>query len=123
MKVDYKNHDFITVIRRTHRMAILSKEEKLICKCGQVIDEFGDRFFKYTHHSKTSLHNHIRDTIQIITQNIEIHANSIQNKDFCLKEESGLIPNYPLLRPEHITLHSNKNTIHILQITKTKQLQ
>ena len=84
------------------------KPNKLICKCGETVDEFGDHFFICPHHSKISLHNRIRDTIYTIAQNIGAPANFIQEKQSCLKEESRILPSYPLVRPGDITLHPHK---------------
>ena len=104
------NEEFITAIRRSHRMPILPINSKLTCKCGKEIDQFGDHFFKCTHHSKTQIHNQIRDTIHNITQKLGTHANFIMNQDSCLKEENGILPTYPLLRPGDITFHPNNKT-------------
>ena len=102
------NTQFITSIRRCHRMQIIKTNEELICKCGKTVDKYGDHIFSCTHHSKTKLHNHIRNTIHYLTQTIGIHGNFIKTKDSCKIEEGGLIPNIPSIRPGDITIHENK---------------
>ena len=104
-----KNEDFTLSFRRSHRMYIIKKRHAIIkCKCGTKIDTYGDHFFCCTHHSKTKLHNHIRNTIHFIVQNIETHANFIKLKEVCQKEATGIIPTYPTIRPGDITIHPLK---------------
>ena len=114
------NEDFILSMRRSHRMHILNKDITLKCKCGSIIDNFGDHLFKCTRHSKTKLHNHIRNTIHFITENIGIHANFIKSKDGCTKEEIGLIPAYPLIRPGDIIIHPNRKNKNNFNQNKDK---
>ena len=96
---------------------------KLKCKCGNEIDQFGDHFFKCTHHSKTQIHNQIRDTIHNITQKLGTHTNFIMNQDSCLKEENIILTSYPLLRPGDITIHPNNKSHTYKTNYKNKKLQ
>ena len=110
------NTQFITAIRRSHRIKLFKDEEKIMCKCGKEVDKHGDHFFSCTHHSKTKMHNHLRNTIHYFTQNVGIYANFIQDKESYILEEAELIPSIPTLRPGDITLHPNK--INKTQLTR-----
>ena len=108
------NSKFITAIRRSHRIKIFNEHQTLTCKCGKNIDKFGDHIFSCTHHSKTKMHNHLRNTIHYITQNIGTYANFIQDKESCKLEEAELLPAIPTLRPGDITIHPYKvNNSHL----------
>ena len=109
------NEDFILSIKRRHRMHIMERNKPITCKCGTNIDSYGNHLFSCTYHSKMKLHNHIRNTIHVITQNIGTHTNFIKSKDACQKEETGLISTYPSIHLGDITLHPTMTSNNKIQ--------
>ena len=114
------NENFITSLRRSHRMSLFS--HTLTCPCGQKIDKYGDHFFSCKSNNKIKLHNQVRDSIHFISSKLGTHANMIPNESACKLETAGLLPSFPSIRPGDVTLNtiqykSNNSTDFIEPIT------
>ena len=106
------NFDFTLAFRRSHRMAIIPTDITLQCTCGKTIDIYGDHFFHCKKHSKTSMHNHMRDCIHFITSALGPLANFTPSSSCYKKEESDLLPSFPSLRPADISIHQDDNPLN-----------
>ena len=105
------NFDFTLAFRRSHRLPIIPKGITLTCTCGSPLDIYGDHLFHCKKHSKTSMHNHMRDSIHYITSALGPLAAFMPSSSCCNKEETDLLPSFPSLRPADISIHSSDNPL------------
>ena len=105
------NNSFMIAFRRSHRLPIYRFSNRPICLYDKKIDVYGDHFFQCRNHSKSSLHNNIRNATHFITSTLGTYANFGPSTDCFRREEKNLLPSFPLIRPGDVTLHSNPNPL------------
>jgi hypothetical protein len=92
---------YTLALRRKLRLPITNIRK---CKCGQPMDKYGDHLFKCIRHAKTSMHNRIRDSLFLVLRNISPYAALTQSRHDTAREPSGMLPNFPSLRPADIAV-------------------
>jgi hypothetical protein len=68
------------------------------------MDKYGDHLFNCIKHAKTSMHNRIQDSLFLVLRNICPYAALTQIRHDTAREPSGMLPNFPFLRPADIAV-------------------
>lgn len=92
---------FRLALCRKLRLPILPTSDRK-CKCDRTIDVFGDHFFTCKHHSKTAIHNRVRDAVFLTLTEIGAHAGIITSPSDVTLEPTNLAQANPTSRPADV---------------------
>lgn len=102
-----KNDNFIINLKRKLRLELWPNGDQVICKCGQVMDPFGDHAFNCTCCSKKAMHDEIRDGLITLLQRLLKTVKMIQNSSQVEKEPEELLKLVPSIRPFDLAIKLN----------------
>jgi len=75
-----------------------------ICRCKTRIDVFGDHFFGCKFHSKTPIHNRIRDCLHLLCSEIGPHAGLTSSRSDVVTEPVNMVSGHPTSRPADVSI-------------------
>ncbi len=93
-----KNKNFTINLKRKLRLYLWDRRISVRCKCGEVMDHYGDHAFACTA-SKTTMHNQIRDGLVELLQRLLITVRLIHTPTAVTDETPRILPSLPRLRP------------------------
>ena len=96
------NEDFKVMLKRKSRLPLWSKE-MCKCKCGAIIDAFGDHAMSCRHHCKRMLSNLVRYGIYKLQDTCKL-VKMASNYAMVDKEPGGMTNHLPLLCPFDISI-------------------
>jgi hypothetical protein len=99
-----KNAIFKTALHRKHRILIIDNNLRYKCRCGSIIDQYGDHCLgcKVNHKAKAS--KGIRDEITKVFQRILHIVSMIESPTQVEREVHNVVPSLPSLKPFDLSI-------------------
>lgn len=95
----------LTICRRLRHPLLPDTLQNTHCKCGKLLDPYGDHFFAdHQNHSKTKPHDKIRNILYVILETIAPLAHFTETRHDVLFEPKNTIPHHPGSRPADVAL-------------------
>jgi hypothetical protein len=99
-----KNHTFKTALQRKLRLPIFDKANNYRCKCGSIIDAYGDHCLGCKANHKAKASNGIRDEIVKIMQRILPIVKMIDSPTQVETKVHNIVPSLPRLKPFDLSI-------------------
>jgi len=96
------DHLYLLALQRKLRLPI--NPSPVPCPCGNSIDIYGDHVFACPKHSKSALHNRIRDAFFYVLRHLAPYANMVTADVDVACEPTSLLPTFPTIRPADVAL-------------------
>jgi hypothetical protein len=99
-----KNAIFKTALHRKHRILIIDNNLRYKCRCGSIIDQYGDHCLGCRVNHKAKASNGIRDEITKVFQCILPIVSMIESPTQVEHEVHNVVPSLPSLKPFDLSI-------------------
>ena len=103
---------FVLALKRKLRLPLFPRPQKCTL-CAKTCDIWGDHAFYCFNNSKTILHHRVRDSFFLIFTHLCTHAQLTSTDTSIALEPSGLLPQYPTLRPGDVVIRTNPGILKV----------
>ena len=97
---------YVLALKRKLRLPLIT-HPTTCAACHKSCDIYGDHTFQCSKNHKTQLHDRVRDSLYVVLSHLSTYAHLSATDASVVLEPSGLLPQYPTLRPADIAVRPN----------------